>query len=81
MLFVAVRSSSLASLDYFLRGNLKNEVYRVPVTTVGDIRERIITVCNTITAETLQPGVSLSLVNRLRIYTERNERDFEHRPR
>ncbi|KZC13168.1 hypothetical protein WN55_05871, partial [Dufourea novaeangliae] len=67
------RSPDLTSLDYFLWGTLKTEVYREPRTTVGERCKniRIISACATITAKILEK-VLRSLIIRLRKYIDCN---------
>ncbi|EZA49180.1 hypothetical protein X777_12589 [Ooceraea biroi] len=68
--------STFFSLDYFLWGTVKNDVYREPPTTVEDMRERIINACAAITPDMLQ-NANRSFIKRLRSCIENDGRQFE----
>ncbi|KZC05884.1 hypothetical protein WN55_06673 [Dufourea novaeangliae] len=71
------RSPNLTPLNYFLWGTLKDMVYREPITTPENMKERIREACSMLAAGTIQNAVS-SLINRLHQCINMNEHHFEH---
>lgn len=57
------RSPDLNSLDFFLWGHLKTLVYKTPVNTLEDLRERIVASCETIRNT---PGIFQRVRNSMR---------------
>ncbi|KOC61193.1 hypothetical protein WH47_07092, partial [Habropoda laboriosa] len=63
------RSPDQFSLDYFLRGTLKNKVYRETPTTEENMQERICEACATLASGTIRDHmrilwIKLSLISR-----------------
>lgn len=54
MLTLAPRSPDLNSVDFFLWGHLKTLIYKVPFINKDQLRQRIITSCDTTRAA---PGI------------------------
>lgn len=58
------RSPDLNPLDFFLWGYLKNEVYRTPVQTIEDLRDRITVAVDNLRLQAQQEGGVFQLVRR-----------------
>lgn len=58
------RSPDLNPLDFFLWGYLKNEVYRTPVQTIEDLRDRITLAVDNLRLQAQQEGGVFQLVRR-----------------
>ena len=50
----SARSPDLTPLDFFLWGNVKNDVYSLPIENENHLRERIIASCRSITPDMLE---------------------------
>lgn len=72
------RSPDLNPLDFFLWGHVKNVIYREPVNTEEELRNRIQEAFATITPQMITDS-KLSLLRRARLCLEMDGGHFEHR--
>lgn len=71
------RSPDLAPNDFFLWGYLKSKVFRQPVASINELKERIVDACRQIPPQTFQ-AVRDEFHNRLFYCQEVNGAQFEH---
>lgn len=71
------RSPDLNPLDFFIWGHVKNVIYREPVNTEEELRDRIQNSFATITPQMIMDS-KLSLLRRARLCLEMNGGHIEH---
>lgn len=71
------RSPDFNSLDFFLWGKVKNDVYQQPIANENELRERIIVSCRSVTPETLSK-VRRNFLRRINLCEQNNGMHFEH---
>ena len=73
----APRSPDLTPLDFFLRGTVKNNVYRTPIENVTELKRRIVDEVHSITKET-SSDVFSNVLKRINLCISVDGDHFEH---
>lgn len=71
------RSPDLTPLDFFLWGHVKSIVYREPVNTEAELRDRLQEAFQTVTPDMINNSQA-SLIRRAQLCVQMNGRNFEH---